>query len=54
MEFLLNNWSEITAAVVAAGTAASIVVKLTPTDKDDKVLAKVFKFLSLFGIKLVS
>ena len=53
MNFLTENWSEIVAATVAVGTAASIVVKLTTTDKDDKILAKVVKVLSLFGIKLV-
>lgn len=53
MDWILSNWTEITAAVVAAGTAASVIVKLTPNTKDDAVLAKVLKVLSLFGIKLV-
>lgn len=52
MEFLLENWSELGVALVALGTAARVIVKLTPTDKDDKALAKVMKFLGLFGLHL--
>jgi hypothetical protein len=53
MSFIIEHWSEITAIIVGIGTAASVVVKLTPTEKDDAVFAKIAKVLSNFGIKLV-
>ena len=49
-EWVVNHWLEITAAVGAFVTAASVVVKLTPTPKDDAALAKVRKFLDLLAL----
>ena len=39
------HWLEISAAITSAIGLASIIVKLTPTPKDDTILAKVVGFL---------
>ena len=52
MDWLMNNWDTILAAFGAFVTFASVVVKLTPTKKDDELLAKLIKILeplSLFN-----
>jgi len=38
MGWLLSNWTEICAGLLAAYGLIAIVVKITPTKKDDKVL----------------
>lgn len=46
-----NNWVAILAAIVAVETALSYIVKLTPSTKDDEVLASVEKALETLGVK---
>lgn len=41
MEYIIQNWDTILTAVLALVGAASVIAKLTPTPKDDAVLAKV-------------
>jgi hypothetical protein len=50
MEWLQNNWTDILqiGAYIIAG--ASIIVKLTPTVKDDAYLAKVLAFLKVISL----
>ena len=38
MEWLLAHWAEICEGLLAAYGAIAIVVKITPTKKDDKIL----------------
>jgi len=38
MEWLLSHWAEICEGLLAAYGLLCIVVKITPTKKDDKVL----------------
>ena len=38
MSWLLSNWTEICAGLLAAYGLIAIVVKITPTKKDDKIL----------------
>ncbi len=38
MSWFLQNWTEICAGLLAAYGLIAIVVKITPTKKDDKVL----------------
>lgn len=42
------NWLEISAAYTALVTFGSIVVRLTPTLKDDNVFLGVVKFISKY------
>ena len=50
MTWLLNNWETIFAVwgmIVALCTA---IVKLTPTQKDDNILAKIVKWADVFSV----
>ena len=50
MDWLIANWDNILFAVTSIVTGASILVKLTPTQKDDAVLAKVMKVLDFLAL----
>ena len=50
MDFIINNWEHILAIGTSLVTAASIVVRLTPTKKDDEAMGKVMKILNLVAI----
>lgn len=43
-----TNWLQIAQAIAAIIGAASIIVKLTPTLKDDTILLKIVKFLGKY------
>lgn len=48
MQWLMNNWTEIMAIMVALVPLLDIIVRLTPTKKDDTLLGFVKKFLDKF------
>lgn len=48
--FLLAHKTEVIAIIGGIVTTASVIVKLTPTQKDDAVLAKLIKILSKLAI----
>ena len=50
MNFVMENWDRLVLIVTGVVTTASIIVKMTPTPKDDKVLAKIIKFLNFLAI----
>lgn len=50
MEWITQHWQEILAWIGGVVTAASIIVKLTPTQKDDNILAKVIKILAALSL----
>lgn len=50
MEWLHNNWKDILAIIGGIVTVASLIVKLTPTQKDDAFLAKVIKVLAALSL----
>lgn len=50
MQWISEHLKDILAAVGAVVLAASAIVKLTPTQKDDTVLAKIIKVLSALGL----
>lgn len=49
--FLQAHWVEIVAALVAIETAATYIVKLTPSTKDDELVQKVTDVLASLGVK---
>ena len=51
MEWLVENWDEISLGLAALLTVATIITKWTPTPKDDEWLAKVVGFLSFLPSK---
>ena len=52
MEWLFNNFQEIMACITGAMALASAVCSLTPTPKDDAVLAKVYKVIEVFALNV--
>ncbi len=48
--FVAAHYADILAAVGAVVTAASVIVKLTPSQADDAVLAKVIKVLDYVSV----
>lgn len=50
MEWITSHWQEILEWIGGIVTAASIIVKLTPTQKDDNILAKVIKVLAALSL----
>lgn len=44
-EFIQTNWKDITLTVCGIVTLASVIVKVTPTKKDDKAFPKVLNFV---------
>ncbi len=50
MEWIQNNWQDILTMIGGVVTVCSIIVKLTPTQKDDDALAKVIKVLAALSL----
>lgn len=50
MEWIQSNWKDILAVIGGAVTLATAIVKLTPTQKDDNVLAKIIKVLAALSL----
>ncbi|MGE0190305.1 MAG: hypothetical protein AB7G80_09030 [Dongiaceae bacterium] len=50
MNWLFEHYTEVLAAIGAVITAASMIVVLTPSTKDDEILGKVIRFLEMFSI----
>lgn len=52
MNWFFSNWQEIVNALAGVMIAARIIVKLTPTPKDDTMLAKAVDVLKALGLHL--
>jgi len=50
MDWLANNWSNIFAVLGAFVTFATAVVAITPTQRDNAILAYVVKFMDFFSV----
>ncbi len=48
LEWILTNWESIIGIYFAVVGLASLIVKLTPTVKDDTVLKKILQFTGKF------
>lgn len=48
IDYIVHNWKNISEAIAAIIGAASIIVKLTPSLKDDNILLPIIKFVSKF------
>lgn len=51
MEWLIENWQEFLAGISLVLTGLAALAKLTPTPKDDKLVAKALNFLNLLPKK---
>lgn len=50
MDWLTEHWVDVLAIYAGLVTVASIVVKLTPTQKDDAWLKKITDFLAMIAL----
>ena len=50
MEWIIANWDNVLLIISGVISIASIIVKLTPTPKDDAFLAKVISFLKVLSL----
>jgi len=48
IDAIVANWKQIAEVIAAVIGLASIIVKLTPTLKDDNILLPIIKFISKF------
>lgn len=48
--WLKTNWESVLAIIGGIVSVATIIVKLTPTQKDDNVLATIIRVLAVFSI----
>lgn len=49
-KWIVGNWEYIVSVFCGVVAVASIIVKITPTTKDDSVLGKILKILDHFSI----
>jgi hypothetical protein len=50
LAFLVGHWADLTALVALGMSAAGIIIRLTPTQVDDRVYAQVTNILKERGI----
>ena len=50
IDWIQAHWKDILAIIGGVVTVASIIVKLSPTPKDDTVLEKIIKILAALGL----
>lgn len=50
MEWIQAHWKDILAIIGAVVALASLIVKITPTQKDDNILAKIIKILAALSL----
>ena len=48
--WVINNWETILLAATGIVTGASVIAKLTPSETDDKWLAKILKVVDMLAI----
>ena len=47
IQWILGNWAEIVTGILAVLGGFSILAKLTPSTKDDMIIAKIINFVGL-------
>ena len=47
MDWIVENWAEILALLGALGAVATIVCRMTPSPKDDELVAKILSWLHM-------
>ena len=50
MDWLIANWEHIAAGFGMLVAFCTAIVKMTPTQKDDAILAKIIKWCDVFSI----
>lgn len=52
MNFIIENWEQIIAAVTAVVTAASAIAALTPSETDNRVIGNIKKVVEVLAINV--
>lgn len=52
IEYVQLNWADIVTAIGGIAVAARVIVKLTPTPKDDAAYAKIIGVLKHLGLHI--
>ena len=52
IQFIITKWDEILIAISGIVAGASALAALTPTTKDDSILAKIKKVLDIFALNI--
>ncbi len=52
LNFIMNSWNDIVIAVTSIVSGSSALAALTPTQKDDNILAKIKKVLNFFALNV--
>ncbi len=50
MDWILEHWDDVLAVYGAIVVICSVIVKYTPSTKDDEILEKVVKILDKFSV----
>ena len=50
MSWITEHWKDILAIIGAAVSLATLITAITPSQKDDAILAKIIKILSAIGL----
>ena len=50
INFITNHYDEVLAIIGGVVSVATIIVKLTPTTKDDEILDKIISILAKFSL----
>lgn len=50
LTWIKTNWDSVLAIIGGVVSVATVIVKLTKTDKDDNFLSTVIKILSIFSL----
>lgn len=50
MNWIVEHWKDVLAIIGGIVTVASLITKITPSQKDDNILAKIIKILAVIGI----
>ena len=54
ISWIAEHWTDILAIYGGIVAVCTVIVKLTKTDKDDKILAKIVKFADFFSTAFTS
>jgi len=52
MDWIINNWDNVLAAIGAASVLAAALAKVTPNKTDDAIVAKVQKVLDVLALNV--
>lgn len=52
LDFIINRWDDILVALTSVVTAASAVCALTPSQADDKIIARVRQVLDVLALNV--